>query len=211
MDRYQELLLGNRAFVADKLAVHPDFFVRHAVSQQPEVLWIGCSDSRVPAEEVTGAQPGELFVHRNVANLVVHTDLNVLSVIQYAVDVLEVKHIIVCGHYNCGGVHNAMSRKDLGLLNKWLRHIKDVYRNNQSEFAGLTDPQDRADRLVELSVVQQVQNLAQTAIVQASWRRRKGPSIHGWVYDIRTGLLKELATLAPGATLNEIDTFDFDE
>ena len=210
MNSYQKLLLGNQAWVADKLAVHPDYFTRQADSQTPEFLWIGCSDSRVPAEDVTGAEPGELFVHRNIANLVVHTDLNVLSVLQYAVEVLKVKHIVVCGHYNCGGVKNAMSRKSFGLIDKWLRHIKDVYRFHQRELSCLSD-QVRYDRLVELNVIEQVQNLVQTSLVQTSWRQRDLPSIHGWVYDLRSGYLKELACLRPGSKLDNIDVFDFEE
>jgi carbonic anhydrase len=209
MDSYQKLLLGNRAWVTDKLAVHPDYFTRHVNSQTPEFLWIGCSDSRVPAEDITGAEPGELFVHRNVANLVVHTDLNMLSVLQYAVEVLEVKHVIVCGHYNCGGVKNAMGRANLGIINKWLRHIKDVYRMHDRELSVITDPQMRFDRMVELNVMEQVQNLAQTSLVQSAWQRRRMPSIHGWVYDLRTGLLKEIASLQAGAKLDDIYTFEF--
>jgi carbonic anhydrase len=210
MDAYQKLLLGNRAWVSDKLAVHADYFARQAESQTPQFLWIGCSDSRVPAEDITGAEPGELFVHRNIANLVVHTDLNLLSVLQYAVEVLQVEHVIVCGHYNCGGVKNAMSRQNLGLINKWLRHIKDVYRMHHRELACMTDDQARFDRLVELNVIEQVQNVAQTSLVQLGWRRRDAPTIHGWVYDVRTGYLKEIACLRPGSELDEIYMFDFD-
>ncbi len=210
MDSYKKLLLGNQAWVADKLAVHPDYFARQADQQSPEFLWIGCSDSRVPAEDVTGAEPGELFVHRNIANLVVHTDLNMLSVLQYAVEVLKVQHVVVCGHYNCGGIKNAMGRKNLGLINKWLRHIKDVYRIHSRELACLADPQDRYDRLVELNVIEQVQNLAQTSLVQTAWRQRNSPIIHGWVYDLRTGFLKELACLRPGSQLDDIYMFEPD-
>lgn len=211
MDSYQKLLLGNRAWVTDKLAVHPDYFTRQAESQTPEFLWIGCSDSRVPAEDITGAEPGELFVHRNIANLVVHTDLNMLSVLQYAVEVLRVKHVVVCGHYNCGGVKNAMTRKNFGLINKWLRHIKDVYRLHQRELSCMTDDQARHDRLVELNVIEQVQNLAQTSLVQLGWRNHSLPTIHGWVYDLRTGFLKDLACLRPGAELEDIYAFDFED
>jgi carbonic anhydrase len=210
MDAYQKLLLGNRAWVTDKLAVHPDYFTRQADSQTPDFLWIGCSDSRVPAEDITGAEPGELFVHRNIANLIIHTDLNMLSVLQYAVQVLKVKHVIVCGHYNCGGVKNAMGNKDLGLINKWLRHIKDVYSYNNRELSCL-EPQARYERLVELNVIDGVQNLAQTSLVQESWRKHGIPAIHGWVYDLRTGLLKELASLQPGSKLDDIYTFEPNE
>ena len=210
MDACQKLLLGNRAWATDKLAVHPDYFTRQANTQTPEFLWIGCSDSRVPAEDITGAEPGELFVHRNIANLVVHTDLNMLSVLQYAVEVLRVKHVIVCGHYNCGGVKNAMGNKDLGLINKWLRHIKDVYSFHHRELACL-EPEARYERLVELTVIEQVQNLAQTSMVQRSWRKYGMPTLHGWVYDLRTGLLKELANLQPGSKLDDIYMFEANE
>ena len=210
MNSYQKLLLGNKAWVEDKLAVHPDYFSRQADTQKPEFLWIGCSDSRVPAEDITGAEPGELFVHRNVANLVVHTDLNLLSVLQYAVEVLKVKHVIVCGHYNCGGVKNAMGRLSFGLLNKWLRHIKDVYRNHQRELSCIDDPQARYDRLVELNVMEQVRNLGETALVQDSWRQNNLPTIHGWVYDLRNGRLKEISCLRPGTQLEDVYMFDFE-
>jgi carbonic anhydrase len=201
-------LLANKAWVQEKLRVRPDFFSSQANTQAPEFLWIGCSDSRVPAEEVTGVEPGELFVHRNIANLVVHTDFNMLSVLQYAVEVLKVKHVIVCGHYNCGGVKNAMTHIDFGLINKWLRHIKDVYRMNQREIQTLVDEQARWDRLVELSVVEQIQNLAQMSIVQKAWKAEQRPHLHGWVYDLRSGYLKEVALLEPGATIDDIYRFE---
>lgn len=209
MDSYQKLLLANKAWVQDRLTAKPDYFEKSALGQQPEFMWIGCSDSRVPAEEVVGAQPGELFVHRNVANLVVHTDLNMLSVLQYAVEVLKIKHVIVCGHYNCGGVKNAMSHQDLGLINKWLRNIKDVYRQNRRELETIENDQTRWDRLVELNVAEQVQNLAETSIVQRAWHTDNRPSVHGWVYDIRTGYIKEIACIRPGAKLDDIYMFDF--
>lgn len=208
MESYKKLLLANKAWVKDKLDVHPDFFETHAETQKPEFLWIGCSDSRVPAEEITGTEPGELFVHRNIANLVLHTDFNMLSVLQYAVEVLKVRHVIVCGHYNCGGVKNAMSRKDLGLINKWLRNIKDVYRLNSRELEAIGDAQKRYDRLVELNVTEQVQNVAETSIVQKAWKSDQRPTIHGWVYDLRTGYLKEIACMQPGTKLEEIYMFD---
>ncbi len=210
MDSYNKLLLANKAWVSDKLSVDPEFFERSSKDQKPEFLWIGCSDSRVPAEDITGTEPGELFVHRNVANLVIHTDFNMLSVLQYAVEVLKVKHIIVCGRYNCGGVKNAMTRADLGLINKWLRHIKDVYRLHARELESIGDPQARFDRLVELNVHEQVQKLAETSIVQKSWRREQAPKVHGWVYDLRTGFIKEIALLKPGAKLEEIYMFELD-
>lgn len=211
MDSFRRLLLANKAFVQDKTSADPGFFVNSAVDQKPEFMWIGCSDSRVPAEEVTGTQPGELFVHRNIANLVIHTDFNMLSVLQYAVEVLKVKHVIVCGHYGCGGVKNAMGRQDLGLINKWLRQIKDVYRLYSRELEAMADPQARFDRLVEVNVMEQVQNLAETSIIQKAWKAEHRPEIHGWVYDMRTGYLKELARMQPGAKIDEIYLFELDE
>ena len=211
MDSHKKLLLANKAWVQEKLRVRPDFFNEQAETQSPEFLWIGCSDSRVPAEDVTGAEPGELFVHRNIANLVVHTDFNLLSVLQYAVEVLKVKHVIVCGHYNCGGVRNAMRHNDFGLINKWLRHLKDIYRFHQRELETIDDMNARWDRLVELNVTEQVQNLAQTSIVQHAWRREQRPCLHGWVYDIRSGYIKQLALMPSGSKVEEIYRFDFED
>lgn len=210
MEDYKRLLLANKAWVQDKLSVSSDYFEKLAADQQPEFLWIGCADSRVPAEEITGTQPGQLFVHRNVANLVVHTDFNMLSVLQYAVEALKVKHIIVCGHYGCGGVFNAMTRKDLGLINKWLRHIKDVCRMHERELASIADDRERFDRVVELNVREQVMNLAETSIVQKSWRDGSGIKIHGWVYDLRSGYLKEIALMDAGSVLDTIYKYDYE-
>jgi carbonic anhydrase len=211
MDSYKKLLLANKAWVQEKLTTQPDFFEKRVNDQKPEFMWIGCSDSRVPAEDITGAESGELFVHRNIANLVIHTDFNMLSVLQYAVEVLKVKHVIVCGHYNCGGVKNAMTRHDFGLINKWLRHIKDVYRLHNRELESIDDPQKRFDRLVEVNVTEQVQNLAETSIVQKAWRAENRPTIHGWVYDLRTGYIREIACMRPGSKLDDIYMFDLDE
>lgn len=208
MDSYKKLLLANKAWVQDKLNIRPDYFEVTAEDQKPEFLWIGCSDSRVPAEDITGTEPGELFVHRNIANLVVHTDFNMLSVLQYAVEALKIRHIIVCGHYNCGGVRNAITHQDLGLLNKWLRHIKDVYRMNARELDTISDSQQRYDRLVELNVSEQIQNLAETSIVQRAWKSENRPHLHGWVYDMKTGYLKEIARMDPGAKIEDIYRFD---
>ena len=210
MDSVKKLLMGNKAWVMDKLSVHPDFFTSQAEGQQPEFLWIGCSDSRVPAEDITGTEPGELFVHRNIANLVIHTDFNMLSVLQYAVEVLKVRHIIVCGHYNCGGVKNAMTHQDFGLLNKWLRHIKDVYRMHQRELNTIADYEARYDRFVELNVTEQVRNIAETSIVQRAWNKENRPLVHGWVYDVRTGYLNAIARMEPGFGLDDIYRFDFE-
>lgn len=208
MDAYRKLLLGNKAWVQDRLTAQPGYFEKSATGQQPAFLWIGCSDSRVPAEDITGAQPGDLFVHRNVANLVVHTDLNMLSVLQYAVQTLGVQHVIVCGHYNCGGVKNAMGHRDLGMIDNWLRHIKDVYRDNRRELDTIADEQAKWDRLVELTVCEQVTNIAQTPLIQKTWHTEKRPLIHGWVYDLRTGYIKDLACVQPGAKLDDIYALD---
>lgn len=211
MESYRKLLLANKAFVKDKLDVRPDFFERMADDQNPEFLWIGCSDSRVPAEEITGTEPGELFVHRNIANQVIHTDFNMLSVLQYAVDVLKVKHVIVCGHYGCGGVINALSHKNLGLINKWLRNIKDVYRLHQRELDGIADQNQRWRRLVEVNVEEQVWKLAETSFVQHAWQKEQRPTLHGWVYDLHSGYLKDLLMLTSETKINDIYKFEFDD
>ncbi len=211
MESHKKLLLANKAWVQDRLSVNSRFFEEMAEGQQPEFLWIGCSDSRVPAEEITGTEPGELFVHRNIANLVVHTDLNMLSVLQYAVEVLKVRHIIVCGHYGCGGVKNALSNKPLGLINRWLQYIKDIYRLYSRELEAIADPKARFDRMVELNTIEQVQNLAQTSIVQRAWKTMSQPTIHGWIYDLNTGLIKEMAKIEPGTKLEDIYMFDYSD
>jgi carbonic anhydrase len=209
MESYKRLLLANKAWVKEKLDIRPDYFDRMANNQTPEFLWIGCSDSRVPAEEITGTEPGELFVHRNIANLVIHTDLNMLSVLQYAIEVLKVNHIIVCGHYNCGGVKNAMGHQSLGLINKWLRHIKDVYRFHAAELDAIKDENQRYQRLIELNVVEQLRNVAETSFVQRAWYFEGRPYLHGWVYDVKTGLLKELSMMQPNSELYDIYRYDF--
>ncbi len=211
MEDYQRLLLNNKAWVKDKLDLRSDFFSSSAVRQAPEYLWIGCSDSRVPAEEITGTNPGELFVHRNVANLVVHTDFNILSVLQYAVDVLEVKHIIVCGHYGCGGVRTAMQRKDLGLINKWLRHIKDVYRFHAPELDAIENDDSRYNRLIELNVIEQVHHISDISFVQRAWNNHRRPMLHGWIYDMHTGYLKNLVKVDPGEHPHNIYEYEFED
>lgn len=188
---YQRLLKGNETFIAERLALDPDFFTRLSKQQKPEFLWVGCSDSRVPANEITNTDPGEIFVHRNIANVVVHTDLNFMSVLQYSVEVLKVKHIIVCGHYGCGGVLAAMSHSHLGLVNKWVRNIKEVYQKYVDELEAIADSDARARRLVELNVIEQVHNLAKTSIVQKAWQERP-LQIHGWVYGLDSGRIKDL-------------------
>jgi carbonic anhydrase len=192
MEKYHKLLLQNRAWVEQKLEVDKDFFNRLANVQKPEFLWIGCADSRVPANEITGTSPGEVFVHRNIANMVVHTDMNMLSVLAYAVEVLKVKHIIVCGHYGCGGVLAAMGNKQYGLIDNWLRHIKDVYRLHYKELDGITDSHQRGRRFVELNVIEQVHDLGKTSIVQQAWQNNQPLFLHGWVYDLHDGLIKDL-------------------
>ncbi|AEO59857.1 hypothetical protein MYCTH_2308457 [Thermothelomyces thermophilus ATCC 42464] len=182
----------NRSWAENKKASDPDFFVKLSAGQEPEYLWIGCSDSRIPAEQITGLEPGEAFVHRNIANLVCNTDLNVMSVITYAVEHLKVKHIVVCGHYGCGGVKAAMTARDLGLLNPWLRNIRDVYRLHEKELDTIADEGARYDRLVELNVYEQVRNVIKTASVQQSYAKNRFPVVHGWVFDFKDGLLKDL-------------------
>jgi carbonic anhydrase len=192
MPYYERLLQNNRNWVERKNRESPGFFEELARGQKPPFLFIGCADSRVPANEITGTQAGEVFVHRNIANLVVSTDMSLLSVLDYAVNVLEIKHVIVCGHYGCGGVLAAMRNRQVGLIDNWLVHIKDVYRLHQRELDQIEDPEQRGRRLVELNVVEGVHDLFATSIVQQAWRKRGGPSVHGWVYDVRNGLIQDL-------------------
>lgn len=208
MNAYEKLLLENKAWAREKVQEDPEFFKRLAHTQAPEFLWIGCSDSRVPANEITGTQPGEIFVQRNIANMVIHTDMNLLSVLEYAVNVLKVKHIIVCGHYGCGGVKAAMTHKSLGIINKWLRNIKDVYRLHEDELLAIENEDKRVDRLVELNVQEQVTNLAKTSIVQRAWKHEQRPHIHGWVYGLSNGLLKTIFDMKPGTKLDHIYEYD---
>ena len=187
-----ELLSRNEAWVNRMQQDEPDLFKQMGAGQQPPFLWIGCADSRVPAEEITQSLPGTIFVQRNVANLVVHTDYNLLSVVNYAVKALHVKHIIVCGHYGCGGVKAAMSNDSFGLLDNWLAHIKDVYKMNQSELDGMADEDARYRKFIELNVQEQVNNLAKLSFIQEEWKEGNSPQLHGWVFDIETGKLKDL-------------------
>lgn len=189
---YLRLLENNKTWVKEQLALDPNYFEKLSKGQSPEYLWIGCSDSRVPANQITGTEPGEVFVHRNIANMVVHSDMNMLSVLSYAVDVLKVKHIIVCGHYGCGGVIAAMKNQQFGLIDNWLRHIKDVYRYHHTELDAIEDENERARRFVEMNVQEQVHDLGKTSIVQNAWRRNQPLHIHGWVYDINDGLINDL-------------------
>ncbi len=199
MNSYKQLLENNKTW-SDKTKVEdPEFFSTLENQQSPKFLWIGCSDSRVPANQITGTLPGEIFVHRNIANMVVHTDLNLMSVLQYAVEVLKVEHVIVCGHYGCGGVNAAISNQDLGLINKWLRNIKDVYAKYSDELDILV-PEVKSNRLVELNVIEQCYDLMKTSIIQKAWEDHGGPQIHGWVYRLSDGKIKELCNIEADST-----------
>lgn len=189
---YQRLLENNKAWALLRKNNDPEFFQRLAEKQSPQYLWIGCSDSRVPENEITETRPGEIFVHRNIANMVLHCDMNMLSVLSFAVDVLKVKHVIVCGHYGCGGVLAAMGNKQYGLLDNWLRNIKDVYRFHHVELDAIPDKETRERRFVELNVIEQVFDLGKTSIIQNAWKKNQPLHIHGWVYDLENGLLKDL-------------------
>lgn len=205
---YEKLLLANKAWAEEQKIMDPDFFTRLAAQQAPEFLWIGCSDSRVPADKITGTDPGEIFVHRNIANLVVNSDINLLSVLQYAVEVLEVKHVIVCGHYGCGGVRAAMTRNHLGIINHWLKNIKDTYSMHRTEVdKGATD-EERADILTELNVKEQVMNLAKTSIIQKAWNLKKSPQLHGWVYGLKDGIIKPVCEMEAGHPVDDLYMYD---
>lgn len=193
MSKLHQLFENNQAWAAQIQERDPGFFMKLSRQQSPEYLWIGCSDSRVPANEIVGLLPGELFVHRNVANVVVHTDLNCLSVLQFAVDVLKVKHVIVCGHYGCGGIRAALRKERLGLVDNWLRHVQDVYSRHESSLAAIAEEHDRCNKLCELNVIEQVLNVCQTSIVQDAWTRGHELSVHGWVYGLRDGRLRDLS------------------
>ncbi|MFT3846057.1 MAG: carbonic anhydrase [Lacibacter sp.] len=209
MKPYEILLKENKRWAADQVLQDPAFFDRLAHLQTPEFLWIGCSDSRVPANEITGTQPGEIFVHRNIANLVIHTDVNLLSVLEYAVTYLKVKHVIVCGHYGCGGINAAMSNRDYKqVLNMWLRYIKDVYRHNREELNLIEDEEKRADRLTELNVVEQVQRLAKTSIIQKAWKQEQRPDLHGWVYGLKDGLINPVYEMKAGTQIDPLYEYD---
>ncbi len=203
-----KLMLSNRAWAKEKLEGDTEYFLNLSKDQEPDYLWIGCSDSRVPANEIIGAQPGELFVHRNIANLVVHTDLNLLSVLEYAVTHLGVKHIIVCGHTGCGGVKASMTQNNFDLLNKWLRNLKDIYFHHRLEVDSIESEEDRVNKLVEINVIEQVNNLVKTSVVQKAWKHKQAPKIHGWVYDMKTGLLNSVIELNHESPIDETYRFD---
>ena len=200
----KNLLENNKKWAKKLKEADPGFFTKLSNQQTPEYLWIGCSDSRVPANEIVNLMPGEIFVHRNIANVVVHTDLNCLSVIQYAVDILKIKHIIVCGHYGCGGINAAMDNREHGLIDNWLRHIKDVYRYHQEKMDALADERERADLLCELNVIEQVANVCHTTFVQNAWQRGQSLAVHGWIYSIEDGILRDMDVCITGS--NEISS-----
>lgn len=205
---YKKLIEGNKRFVEKSMDANPDFFKELAKCQTPKVLWIGCADSRVPANQITGTLPGEVFVHRNIANVVVHTDMNCLSVLEYAVNVLQVEHVIVCGHYGCGGVAAALSGNRHGMIDNWLCHIKDVHRLHSEELDKIQDEDQKVRRLVELNVMEQVINVCKTSIIQESWANRNLPHIHGWVYELSNGYVKDLNVNIKGAQdLEEVFQF----
>lgn len=209
MKPYEILLQNNREWAGKKITSDPDFFNRLSHLQTPEFLWIGCSDSRVPANEITGTDPGEIFVHRNVANLVINTDVNVLSVLDYAVNYLKIKHVIVCGHYGCGGIRAAITNNDFKpVLNMWLRNIKDVYRIHRTELDQISDMDQKADRLTELNVMEQVANLAKTSIIQRAWKHEQRPDLHGWVYGLNNGLIKPVFEMKSGSKIDDLYEYD---
>lgn len=209
MKSYNKLLLENKAWAQERIQHDPDYFKRLSSLQTPEFLWIGCSDSRVPANEITGTAPGEIFVHRNIANMVIHTDTNLFSVLDYAVTHLEVKHIIVCGHYGCGGVKAAMSNHDYNqILNMWLRNIKDVYRIHQAEIDAVVDEEAKYNRLTELNVQEQVIHLAKTSVVQRAWKKRQAPDLHGWVYGLKDGIIHPVFEMKANTSIDPLYEYD---
>jgi len=209
MTPYEKLLLENKAWAKEQVQIDPGYFERLEHLQTPQFLWIGCSDSRVPADKITGTQPGEIFVHRNIANLVIHTDVNLLSVLEYAVVHLKVQHVIVCGHYGCGGIKAAMGNHDYKqVLNMWLRNIKDVYRLYTDELEAITDEEQRTNRLVELNVKEQVMHLAKTSIIQRAWKHEQRPQLHGWVYGLNNGIIKPVFEMDSNTHIDPLYEYD---
>lgn len=209
MKPYEVLLKNNKAWAEGKISTDPNYFQRLSQLQAPEFLWIGCSDSRVPANEITGTDPGEIFVHRNVANLVINTDVNLLSVLDYAVNHLKVRHVIICGHYGCGGIKAAATKTDFKpVLNMWLRNIKDVYRLHRDELDGIREEEIRCDRLTELNVQEQIQNLAKTSIIQRAWQNEQRPDLHGWVYGLKDGIIKPVMEMKSGTHIDPLYEYD---
>lgn len=208
MKSYEKLLAENKTWANQQVEDDPEFFNRLAQLQKPEFLWIGCSDSRVPADRITNTQPGEIFVHRNIANMVVPTDVNLLSVLDYAVNHLKVRHVIVCGHYGCGGINAALSNIDYGhILNMWLRDIKDVYIMYKDELDAIADKEAKSDRMVELNVIEQVKDLARTSIIQRVWKEEQRPHLHGWVYGLKDGKIKPIFEMPAGTEVKDIYKF----
>lgn len=209
-DFYKKIIQNNKEWVERILKDDPDYFKRLAQGQQPPLLWIGCADSRVPANQIIGAEPGEVFVHRNIANMVIHSDMNMLSVLDYAVNVLKVEHVIVCGHYGCGGIRAAMGNNSIGLIDNWIRHIKNIYRLHKKELDGIKEEEARFDRFVELNVIEQVYDLAKTSIVQGAWRQDQKLHLHGWVYGVGSGIIKDLNVNVSSETqLDEVYQLNF--
>jgi carbonic anhydrase len=209
-DFYKKILDNNKVWVEQQLAMDKDFFKGLSVGQNPPLLWIGCSDSRVPANEIIGAKAGEVFVHRNIANMVVHTDMNMLSVLDYAVNVLKVKHVIVCGHYGCGGVKAAMGNDSIGIIDNWIRHIKNVYRLHENYLNSIEDSTERFNKFVEVNVKEQVYDLSKTSIVQGAWRNGQDLTVHGWVYGLNSGYVTDLqVNMSSNADLDEVYQYKF--
>lgn len=204
LDKYYQLLQNNKEWASSQKAHDPEYFNRLASIQKPEILWIGCSDSRVPADRITGTEPGEIFVHRNISNMVIPTDLNLLSVVQFAVEVLHVRHIIVCGHHNCGGIAAAMQSKSHGLMDQWIWNIKNVYRIHREEIEALPTEEERNHRLTIINVKEQVLNLSKTSIIQNAWQTQKLPHLHGWVYDVRDGVIHSVFEMPSGTEIDPI-------
>lgn len=205
---YEKLLLENKAWAKEQNDKDPGFFARLSAQQAPEFLWIGCSDSRVPADKITGTEPGEIFVHRNIANLVVNSDINLLSVLQYAVEVLKVKHVIVCGHYGCGGIKAAMDNKHYGIIDHWLKNIKDIYRFHRDDINNLPTQDEKVNFLTELVVREQIFNLAKTSIIQKAWKSENRPQLHGWVYGLNDGIIKPVCEMEAGALVDPLYAYD---
>ncbi|OCB75507.1 carbonate dehydratase [Flavobacterium crassostreae] len=209
-DFYKKILDNNKEWVENALAKDPNFFADLAKGQTPPLLWIGCSDSRVPANEIIGAKPGEVFVHRNIANMVVHSDMNMLSVLDYAVNVLKVKHVIVCGHYGCGGIKAAMGNQSIGIIDNWIRHIKDVYRLHNKYLDSIEDETERFNTFVEINIKEQVFDLSKTSIVQSAWKNGQDLSIHGWVYGLNSGFVTDLnVNISSNLDLDEVFQLQF--
>jgi carbonic anhydrase len=209
-DFYKRILDNNKKWVEDSLAEDPNYFQDLAKQQKPPLLWIGCSDSRVPANEIVGAKPGDVFVHRNIANMVIHSDMNMLSVLDYAVNVLKVKHVIVCGHYGCGGVQAAMNNQSIGIIDNWIRHIKDIYRLHQSRLDAIENDTDRFNAFVEVNVKEQVFDLAKTSIVQSAWKNGQDLTLHGWAYGLNSGFVTDLdVNISSDVDLDEVYQLKF--